>query len=156
MAQDQNIWQYLEEREDEILQASKALEEELHALRKARMAIGVSARNRPTASNDEKLTIKEMIRNVLSQNPSGGTYDQIINWISETHNVEIARTSLSPQLSRLKADNEVMLDERNGTWRHAIIAPGTISYDSLVSTAASQRERLKELQKWSLEKGGDR
>jgi hypothetical protein len=36
--------------------------------------------------------------------------------IKNTFDVEVARTSLTPQLSRLKAEEEVTLDEDKGTW----------------------------------------
>lgn len=110
------LWQYLEQREEEIVQMRKELQRELEALREARSAIENGARVRKRDEPREKLTIKDMIRSVLARNPEGGTSDQIINWIHQAHDIEVARTSLSPQLSRLKADEEVELDDDLGIW----------------------------------------
>ena len=118
MTDDLDLWQFLERREEEIIRKRKALSDELEALREARASLENRRRHPPrSAIIQEKLTIKEMVRNVLSRNPEGGTSDQIANWINEIHGVEVARTSLSPQLSRLKADDQITLHDETGVWQ---------------------------------------
>lgn len=117
MSSDLNLWQYLEQREEEIVRKRQELKEELEALRGARATLEMTQRGKRNADAEEKLTIKEMIRSVLWRNPEGGTSDQVAFWINQFHGVEVARTSLSPQLSRLKADGEVDLNEERGFWR---------------------------------------
>lgn len=131
MAENLNLWDYLEQREEEIVHMRAELLRELEALRETRASL--ESRTREISASPprtEKLTIKEMIRSVLERNPEGGTSDQIINWINVIHGNEIARTSLSPpQLSRLKADGgEVNLNEKNGLWSLVRFLPFMAAY----------------------------
>lgn len=116
MSADLDLWLYLEKREEEIIAKRKELSEELEALREARASIEKRQKVKKATETRDKLTIKEMVRETLLDQSEGGTSDQIIHWINRRHGTEVARTSLSPQLSRLKADGEVELDEENGIW----------------------------------------
>lgn len=117
MSNNQDLWAFLERREEEIVEQRKKLKDELEALRLARASIEQGQKETSKKSATERPpTIKDMIRSVLMKNVEGGTSDEIIRWINLVHGVEIARTSLSPQLSRLKAEGEVGLDEERGVW----------------------------------------
>lgn len=86
------------------------------------------------ASGGPSTTIKEMAREVLSGQPDGLNSSGILDGIRKQFGREIERTSLSPQLSRMKDDNEVVLDgdvwftaehyaartKRLKTWQEAI------------------------------------
>lgn len=115
MTERENLWEYFAQREEELIRLREGLKRELDHLRQARAAIEGTPEN--NEKSGEKLTIKDMVRSVLRDHPEGGSYDQIINWISAKHNADIARTSLSPQLSRLKAEDEIDLSEDSGVWR---------------------------------------
>jgi|GEM_PF-6065672 len=114
---DLDLWQFLEKREEEIIQKRQKLADELQALRDTRASLERSEKLQKHSEGHEKMTIKEMVRSVLNHNAEGGTSDQIINWIHKMHGAEVARTSLSPQLSRLKAEGEIALNEDTGIWQ---------------------------------------
>ncbi|WP_339693184.1 hypothetical protein [Celeribacter baekdonensis] len=125
MNERENLWDYFEQREEELIRLREELKNELDQLRQARTAI--EDKQKASEQNKEKLTIKDMIRSVLSDNLEGGTSDQIIHWINIKHNADIARTSLSPQLSRLKADQEIDLDDDSGIWRFSSRPPDWVT-----------------------------
>lgn len=116
MSDDLDLWNFLEKREEEIVQKRAALQRELHELRAVRSSLENRQRMGENQEPSEKRTIKEMVRAVLERNPNGGSSDQIVSWINSTFGRELARPSLTPQLSRLKSDGEVELDEENGIW----------------------------------------
>ena len=66
-----------------------------------------------------ELTIKTMVLNVLSTHPSGLTALAILALLNRRRDKPFARTSLSPQLSRLKTDGKIHREGR--TWR---LGPG--------------------------------
>lgn len=112
-----SIQEYLEIRENEIKELRTQLLVELREISVAKAAI---VRSRyPDGNIDESpsRTIKEMITDVLSVHRQGGSADQIIAWIRETHRTEVVRSSLSPQLSRLKAEGIIVLDDQTSLWR---------------------------------------
>ncbi len=117
MANDVDLRQFLEQREELIVRKREELKRELEELRHVRASLESGRHMLARNEHREKLTIKEMIRAVLEQNPTGGTSDQIVSWISQTFDNEVARSSLSPQLSRLKSEGEVDLDDELGKWR---------------------------------------
>jgi hypothetical protein len=61
------------------------------------------------------LTIKEAILAVLAKHPTGLSSAAILDQINKDyfHSNKILRTSFSPQLSRLKADEEILLEGYN-------------------------------------------
>ena len=62
-----------------------------------------------------KPTIKEMVVAVLGARPDGAEATEIISLVSSRFGDEIPRSSLSPQLSRLKEEGTLVLDGR--TWK---------------------------------------
>src|SRR5262249_19080342 len=64
--------------------------------------------------NDEKLTIKEMVVEVLGVLGRGADALEILRLINERFQADLERTSLSPQLSRLKTDG--ILDRQGMIW----------------------------------------
>ena len=122
-----SLREFIEKREAEIKEIRSNLLKELKELKSAKAAIeGVC----PSATNETKQksvpTIKEMVLSILENKPRGASPQQIIELISKRYRVEIVRSSLSPQLSRLKADGKLNLDERNGVW----MLPNTVAAQS--------------------------
>lgn len=106
---------FISTRESEIKAQIKALRAELGDLKVAKSALdphgsALGADSAPSATK----TIKEMIRDVLKSNPQGLTSTEILIKINEFSARKIERTSLSPQLSRMKEDDEVTL--QNNFW----------------------------------------
>ncbi|MCW9044690.1 MAG: hypothetical protein OQK05_15230 [Pseudopelagicola sp.] len=145
------LWQFLEKREEEIVKMRQDLTVELKALRAARASLEKDDRKSRETVPSEKMTIKEMIRSVLSLHPEGGTSDQIIHWISEHHDVEVARTSLSPQLSRLKSDHEVVLSEDYGIWK---LQENALMRERLQRTRMRNQNMERMVNETFIEKGG--
>jgi len=104
-------------REAEIKKLRDELAFELQEVQAAMDAIKGVRAHREAEQALTRLTIKEMIISVLASHREGGTADQIIGWIIKSHNTEVARPSLSPQLSRLKAGGEISLNEETNKWR---------------------------------------
>lgn len=100
---------FIAKREGEIKDQLKALKAELRELQVAKGALEGQAPPPPVASGGP--TIKEMAKFVLSTGGAaeGMTSHEILAAIKAEFDREIDRTSLSPQLSRLKADGEVAL-----------------------------------------------
>ena len=108
-----SLREFIEQREAEIRQLRAELLKELRELRAAKSAIAQSV------GKDEKATlptIKTMIRKVLEKRNRAASADEIISWIHEDFGAVIARTSVSPQLSRLRADEILTLDEATREW----------------------------------------
>ncbi|HSX54169.1 MAG TPA: hypothetical protein VLG14_02630 [Sphingomonas sp.] len=103
---------FIAQRETEIRDQQKALKAELRELQIAKAALE-GPTDAPTVGV-ATLTIKEMARDVLSGMPGGLNSSGILDAIKKKYSREIERTSLSPQLSRLKDDGELVLD--GDTW----------------------------------------
>lgn len=102
---------FIANREGEIRDQLKALKGELKELQVAKAALdGQETTAAPTQSSGP--TIKEMARFILGTNVArgGATSSDILAYIKLEFDREIDRTSLSPQLSRLKNDGEVVLE----------------------------------------------
>lgn len=99
---------FIAHREAEIRELQKALKVELRDLQLAKGAIDSPATS--PAPGSAAPTIKEMAREILSGQPNGLNSSGILDGIKKTFGREIERTSLSPQLSRMKDDGEVVLD----------------------------------------------
>lgn len=106
--------QFLSRREAEILEQMKLLERELAEIRAAWSAVQGSDETRPSSKAGATITIKEMIRRILRGRPDGMSANEILQEIERRFGVRIERTSLSPQLSRLRDGNELTLE--NGRW----------------------------------------
>jgi hypothetical protein len=61
-------------------------------------------------------TIKQRVVALLEKNPGGLTSGQILNVLRNTGLPGLMRESLSPQLSRLKRDEEIDLDTTTSLW----------------------------------------
>jgi hypothetical protein len=109
---------FITQRRAEISQTLAALRAEMKELRAAEAALdhmnGVATDGSDTAGSG-KLTIQEMALAVLSDSNEGLDSNQILEKIKTQFGVDLKRGSLSPQLSRLKDGNKILLDGR--VWR---------------------------------------
>ncbi|HZG09750.1 MAG TPA: hypothetical protein VEZ70_12290 [Allosphingosinicella sp.] len=103
--------QFLSRREAEVLKQISELEKELAEIRMTWAALQSET---PRQQRSSTQTIKEMVRNILRGRPDGLTATEILQEIEQRHGVCIERTSLSPQLSRLRASDELTLED--GRW----------------------------------------
>lgn len=114
---------FIIERRREIQAQIDALKAELLELDAAEDAVKARANSEvqhiggtvvatPTSS---KMTIKEMILEVLGVLPAGADANKIIRVIRDRFGKDIPRTSLSPQLSRLRQEGHLDLD--GSIWR---------------------------------------
>jgi len=71
--------------------------------------------------NKSNMTIKQMVLEILPKHPNGLTALEILDHIERDFGQSIMRTSLSPQLSRLKSGGKIKRD--NFTW--TIYKPST-------------------------------
>lgn len=95
------------------------LERELTDLTNAARAIGI-VKGLPTDKvltarrRKPPITIKQAVLQVLKEHPEGLIALDILKKINERHALGIVRTSLSPQLSRLKGDRKIV--NRGNLW----------------------------------------
>ncbi|WP_157222498.1 hypothetical protein [Novosphingobium sp. AP12] len=101
---------FIAQRETEIRDQQKALKAELRELQIAKAALGGQASPPSSAPSGATATIKEMARQVLSGQTSGLNSSGILDAIKKEFGRDIERTSLSPQLSRLKEEGELILN----------------------------------------------
>ena len=117
---------FIASRETDIKAQIKALRVELNDLKLAKSALdshgSALVTQTPLATTK---TIKDMIREVLKSNADGLTSTEILAKINDQTDRQIERTSLSPQLSRMKEDGEVALTEN--LWFLAV-APESLEY----------------------------
>lgn len=120
---------FISTRESEIKAHIKVLRVELGELKVAKSALEPQGSIVVTDSaNPATKTIKEMIRDVLKSSHQGLTSTEILFKINELFSKKIERTSLSPQLSRMKEDCEVTLHDNS--WFLAV-ASQAISNDAV-------------------------
>lgn len=62
-------------------------------------------------------TIKQRVMAILDKNPGGLTSGQILNNLRISGLPNLMRESLSPQLSRLKKEQEIALDSTTSLWK---------------------------------------
>lgn len=113
---------FMENRKSEILKQIEDLKSELAQLEIAQSAIkesGKKYKNYISQFNlyteNKPLTIKGMILKVLEQENAPLTAIEILNLINARFDKDIERTSLSPQLSRLKEEGSVLYDNKYWT-----------------------------------------
>lgn len=115
-----SLREFIEKRETEIKELRAALLAELRELRAAKAAIEgahASSSSAQSSGRGSRMTIKEMVLYVLEKREKCGTSEEIIAWIRDDFGQEVVRSSLSPQLSRLKDhDEKLTLDEDSGQW----------------------------------------
>ncbi|MCP3419991.1 hypothetical protein NLM16_38420 [Bradyrhizobium brasilense] len=103
---------------DKLRPQIEAFQAEWMELQSALKAIGPgndSAAADQAAASKPMVTIKEAILAVLAKRPAGLSSSAILNAINKDyfHGNEIMRTSFSPQLSRLKAREDILLEGNN-------------------------------------------
>ena len=87
-------------------------------------------RERGSAGSGKK-TLKELALEALNEHPDGLEATEILGWIRMKYDLDVARESMSPQLSRLGAEGEIV---RSGlTWRLAIHADAAANNDETPS-----------------------
>lgn len=115
---------FLTQREGEIEGEIKALNDELRGIYAAKQAMGifvrpvdkVSAPNvNPIADSGQRMSNMGMVKAVLADFPDGKESNDLLSIVKERFGVEIPRSSLSPQLSKLKKKGEVKW--RGGKWK---------------------------------------
>jgi hypothetical protein len=99
--------QFLSRREAEILEQMKLLDQELAEIRATWATL--QGGGGPPPRRASQMTIKEMIRSILRSRPDGLAAGEILQEIQERFSVAVERTSLSPQLSRLRDSGDVTL-----------------------------------------------
>lgn len=135
-----SLREFIDKREAEIKELRAALLGELRELKAAKEAIGGVSAATPSGKldgRDSRPTIKRMVLETLEKRGKCGTSEEIISWIKEDFGQEVVRSSLSPQLSRLKeADKKLNLDEVTGLWCLA----GLVSEESPTSRPSQKSE----------------
>lgn len=120
---------YLERQRQRLLGQRKRLDDQLQQLAtaeklyRAAEAKGVVQRIatdlQPGGSAKAELkTIKDRIREIIVAKPEGMTSNEILERL-QRDSPSLTRTSLSPQLSRLKADGVLVRDDATGRWQLA-------------------------------------
>jgi hypothetical protein len=128
---------FLVQQEHALRKQLKAIQSELQKVEAARQAIRkVEARkdkeNSLRAEQREvihlrakkpetNMTIKAMVFELLKGLPEGASAEELIERIAEDYKTEVPRTSISPQLSRMK-DDGVLRRTENGIW---LLIPGS-------------------------------
>lgn len=113
----QTTQEFIAARSKMILKQINDLRQELAALRNLKSTLsGKSVDSSPKSpQNRLNMTFQDMIVDVLNDQPSHSAEAlQIIDLIKEKHGKTILRSSISPQLSRLKAKS--VLELNNNVW----------------------------------------
>ena len=106
----------LQNHEEELLKEKDRILMALEEVRSAMEVIRAEREKNLVEGPHGRMTIKDMARMVLAESKDGLTAEEILQKINQTFDVELVRTSLSPQLSRLKQSEFVELDEKSGQW----------------------------------------
>jgi hypothetical protein len=160
---DETLRAFLDRRERELSDEIAALREqltpkegELAEVRRAKGSLGISsgvvhftddrasaAQSAEPASFYDKLTIKDLIIHALNEHfRSGASSKQLRDFIRDAWNRDIERTNLSPQLSRLKADGTVELDDQ-GNWI-LIKSIKEMAIEALFDTKGKTTEQIRQ------------
>ena len=103
---------------DDIKARKKDLMRQLKELRDLELAIKSAGKSAETAQESAKPekgpTLKDMVLAVLHALNRGAEATEIADEIKATYSKEVMRSSLSPQLSRLKGEGKLKLEEK--TW----------------------------------------
>jgi len=108
--------EYLAQRRADVLANIKAYRKELAEIDAAERALAAAGgeaakprRERGTSGTGRK-TLKELAIDALREHPEGADAQTILAWIKERHGMEVARESMSPQLSRLGQEGTLARD----------------------------------------------
>lgn len=116
----QTLRDFIAQREAEVRAQIAKMQSELRELQSAKRAINGAAGGKDASPpSGGKATIKDKIRDVLAEHTNGGTSDDIIKWVKSSFGTEVPRTSMSPQLSRLKSEGVVTLNNSTNVWQLA-------------------------------------
>lgn len=105
---------FIAKREKEIREQMRSLRSELDELKAIRKTLEPNLSAIERSSSPPGPTIKDMVKTVLAASPDGLSANAILQAIDGQYQVKIERTSLSPQLSRLRQEGDVVLD--GGLW----------------------------------------
>jgi hypothetical protein len=123
-----SIRKLLAKRKSEILNNIKLLRRELSEIRAMEQALTIqsdgpkNSRN-PELRSNQSLTFQDMIMLTLKSTPEGATANELLEMIDGRFNKKIMRSSISPQLSRLKQKGKVTL--KDGMWAIISDSPET-------------------------------
>lgn len=111
-----SLREFIATRREEVKRQIAALKVELRELNLAEAAIKTGMPEVQSSSilnsGRSKPTIKDMVLAVLSNRPTGAEASEIVDLIENEFGEQIARSSLSPQLSRLKEEGLIELAGR--------------------------------------------
>ena len=105
---------FIAKREKEIREQMRVLRSEIDELKAVRKSLEPSLIASEKPSSPAGPTIKEMVKTVLAAAPNGLAAQAILQEVEFQYQAKIERTSLSPQLSRLRQEGDVVLQE--GLW----------------------------------------
>ena len=107
---------FLKEREEALVRERARIDRDLEEVRVALAAVAQAREAMDGYASADRPTIKEMARVILAKADVGLSAEMIMREMRNQFDAEVPRTSLSPQLSRLKQDGLVDLNERTGLW----------------------------------------
>jgi len=108
----QTLLDFIAAREAEIKSLMAELRAESKQLKAAKAAATDALPEKPNSPNSSgKRTIKDMILGALDDFANGARAEQIVMKIEEKFGEKIARSSMSPQLTRLKNDGLVVRED---------------------------------------------
>jgi hypothetical protein len=93
---------------DEIRKERAALKKSTRVIGEI-LPVGISAKSRQTG-DEQTRTIKEIVLQILSERSGGLAASDILTELKSRTGVSYERTSLSPQLSRLKRERKLTKD----------------------------------------------
>lgn len=111
--------EFIATRQDEIASQMAALKREERELRIALNALDGGKPRANGKARAERPTLNEMIVAVLTEF-GAATSENIIGLIKDKFGADVPKSSMSPQLSRLKREGVVELDVTNKIWRLAV------------------------------------
>lgn len=143
----------------------KALKAEIEEVKRLRAAIKAASGDaakpvrKRTRSASDGPTFKEMIKSVLADRDNGAEALEILDLIKTKFGKEIKRTSISPQLSRLKASGDLVLQDKVWmlpTQAHSAVSnslPGMDDYNANipVSHGVEHAHANKPTNKWDVD-----
>ena len=118
----QTLRDFIAQREAEIRDQVRALKDELRELQAAKAAIDEAAAAGREEARPPRMGQRDMIKAVLDDHPQGGDAVRIINLVAQRFGTEIAKGSISTQLSRLKAEGGAVFDPATRIWRSTLHA----------------------------------
>lgn len=127
---DKTLRDFIVARKAEIKLQLRALKQEWRELQAAESAISDSDSSHGNRTGDS--TIKDMIIAVLAEPGTCAEARQIMDMIREKYGKEVQRTSISPQLSRLRKEGRLYM--KNNLW--CLADEATTPNDETSSVAA--------------------